>query len=640
MSQKYTGLAQQIVELVGGKENISNVYHCATRLRFTLKDENKADKNALESLDGVAKVMFSNGMYQVVIGTEVASVYEEVEKIVGPMKDEGGKEETKKGNVVGRVVDFISGTFMPVIPAISGSGMIKAVLALLMVFHVITSDSQTYYILNFFADAVFYFLPILLAFSAARKLKSDPILAAVIAAIMLHPDWNALVEAGDPVYLFDVIPMQLVNYSASVIPIILIIFIQSYVEKWLNKVIPGSVRLIFVPLLDFLIMGTLALSVLGPIGSVLGGWLAALFTFLSTNAAWIPAVLIGGLLPIMVMFGVHTAVGPLGSMQLAQLGYDSIFGPGCVCSNIAQATSGLAVAIRTKDPKAKTLAASGSITAFMGITEPILYGTNLPKKYPLVAAMIGGACGGLYAGLTRTHRFATGSSGLPAVLLYIGDNTLQYLINICIALAITFVVTFILTWILAGRYEGGKITEENTTEEKTTEESIEGTPLAESARATAAETAGTQEITSPLKGRVKALSDGKDEAFASGAMGQGVVIEPEDGLVTAPFDGTVGALFPTNHAIGLRSDSGLELMIHIGLDTVELNGEGFEAYVRQGDRVRKGDRLVKADLEKIRSAGYAVETPVLVSNSNDYKSVEGIVGEADQNTVILKVEEK
>ncbi|MGI6053010.1 MAG: beta-glucoside-specific PTS transporter subunit IIABC [Bilifractor sp.] len=635
MSKKYTELAQQIVRLVGGKENVSNVYHCATRLRFTLKDEGKADKTALESLDGVAKVMFSNGMYQVVIGTEVASVYEEVEKIVGPMKeDDGGKEEKKKGNVVGRIIDFISGTFMPVIPAISGSGMIKAVLALLMVFHIITSDSQTYYVLNFFADAVFYFLPIFLAFSAARKLKSDPILAAVIAAIMLHPSWNALVEAGDPVYLFDVIPLQLVTYSASVIPIILITFIQSYVEKWLNKVIPGSVRLIFVPLLDFLIMGTLALSVLGPIGSVLGGWLATLFTFLSTNAAWVPAVLIGGLLPIMVMFGIHTAVGPLGSMQLAQLGYDSIFGPGCVCSNIAQATSGLVVAIRTKDPKEKTLAASGSITAYMGITEPILYGTNLPKKYPLVSAMIGGACGGLYAGLTRTHRFATGSSGLPAILLYIGDNTLQYLINICIALAITFVVTFILTWILAGRYEGRKGTEEEV------HESIEGKNPTESTNDAAAELSGVQEITSPVKGTVKALSEGKDEAFSSGAMGQGVVIEPADGLVTAPFNGTVAVLFPTKHAIALESDSGLELLIHIGLDTVEMNGDGFKAFVNQGDHVKKGDRLVEADLEKIRAAGHSDEIPVLVTNSDDYKSVESVVGEADQNTVILKVEGK
>jgi PTS system beta-glucosides-specific IIC component len=505
--------------------------------------------------------------------------------------------------------------------------MIKAVLALLTVFHVITTDSQSYYILNFFADAVFYFLPIFLAFSAARKLKCDPILAAVIAAIMLHPNWNALVEAGDPVHLFEVIPLQLVNYSASVIPIILITFVQSYVEKWLNKVIPGSVRLIFVPLLDFMIMGTLALAVLGPIGSVIGGWLAALFTFLSTNAAWVPAVLIGGLLPIMVMFGIHTAVGPLGSMQLAQLGYDSIFGPGCVCSNIAQATSGLVVAIRTKDPKEKTLAASGSITAYMGITEPILYGTNLPKKYPLVAAMIGGACGGLYAGLTRTHRFATGSSGLPAVLLYIGDNTMQYLINICIALAITFAVTFVLTWILAGRYEGRTGTEDNTNETAGGEK-----------KEAAGETAGTVEIVSPVRGNVKALSEGKDEAFASGAMGQGVVIEPEDGLVTAPFDGTVTVLFPTKHAVGLSSDSGLELLIHIGLDTVEMNGEGFEAYVKQGDHVKKGEGLVKADLEKIRAAGHPDEIPVIVTNSADYKSVEGVIGKADQNTVILKVE--
>ena len=431
MSKEYESLAKSIVEFVGGKENVSDVYHCQTRLRFKLADEGKADPKKLEDLDGVTKVLINAGVFQVVIGTHVADVFEEIEKFVDIKKASGGEEpEEEKKNFLEALIDFIAGSFQPIIPALSGAGMVKAVLALLMVFGVITAESQTYYLLNMFADGVFYFLPILLAVTEAQKLKCNPVLAAGVAAMLLHPNWSALVEAGDPVRFFGVIPFTLATYTSSVIPIVLIVFVQSYVEKWLNKHVPKSVNLDFVPMLTYLIMGTLAFSVLGPIGAIVGDYLADFFNFLSTNASWAPALIIGGFLPIMVMFGIHNGVAPLGVLQMSNLGYDSIFGPGCVCSNMAQATAALVVALRTKDKKTKQTAASGSITAYMGITEPALYGINLPKKYPLISAMIGGGLGGLYAGITHTHRFATGSSGLPAVLLYIGDNTMSFFINI------------------------------------------------------------------------------------------------------------------------------------------------------------------------------------------------------------------
>ena len=275
-------------------------------------------------------------------------MFEEVEKLVDLDPTKVQESVNKKG-IINTVVDFVAGAFQPVIPALSGAGMVKAVLALLVVFNVITDDSQTYYLLNMFADGVFYFLPMLLAFTEAQKLKCNPILAVGVAAMMLHPNWSALVEAGDPVHFFGVIPFTLATYTSSVIPIVLIVLVQSYVEKFLNRIIPKSVELVFVPMLTFLIMGTLAFSILGPIGTIIGGYLATFFTFLSTNASWAPALLIGGFLPIMVMFGLHNGVAPLGVMQMGQLGYDSIFGPGCVCSNIAQATASAVVAIRTKD---------------------------------------------------------------------------------------------------------------------------------------------------------------------------------------------------------------------------------------------------------------------------------------------------
>ena len=608
MSRKYEKLAAEIVKNVGGKENVNDVYHCQTRLRFKLADEGKADDRRLEETDGVAKVIRNAGVYQVVIGTHVADVFEEIEKLVDVRKDKEDAEAAgEKQNAFTKIIDFVAGVFQPVIPALSGAGMVKALLALLVVMKVISSSSQTYYLLNLFADGVFYFLPMILAFTCAQKLKCNPILAAGVAAMMLHPNWTALVAAKEAVNFFNVIPFTLANYGSSVIPIILIIFVQSFVEKRLKKWIPKAVELVFVPMLTFLIMGTLAFSVLGPIGAVLGNYLGQLFTFLSESAAWAPAVLVGSTLPVMVMFGLHNGVAPLGVMQMANLGYDSIFGPGCVCSNMAQATATTVVALRTKNKKSKQIAVSGAITAYMGITEPALYGVSLPKKYPLAAAMIGGGLGGLYAGLTHTHRFATGSSGLPAVLLYLGDDTTKFFVNIIIAILISIVSTAVITLLLSFKFEK---------EEESSDGGVSGKK-----EDTATDTQVFQ-FGSPVKGWVMPLSEAEDEAFASGALGQGVVIEPEEGVVRAPFDAKVAALFLTKHAIGLVSDSGAEVMIHIGIDTVQLEGRYFEAFTAQESHVKAGDVLIKFDLDAIKAAGYKTQTLVIVTNSFNYKKIE------------------
>lgn len=608
MSRKYEKLAAEIVKNVGGKENVNDVYHCQTRLRFKLADEGKADDRRLEETDGVAKVIRNAGVYQVVIGTHVADVFEEIEKLVDVRKDKEDAEAAgEKQNAFTKIIDFVAGVFQPVIPALSGAGMVKALLALLVVMKVISSSSQTYYLLNLFADGVFYFLPMILAFTCAQKLKCNPILAAGVAAMMLHPNWTALVAAKEAVNFFNVIPFTLANYGSSVIPIILIIFVQSFVEKRLKKWIPKAVELVFVPMLTFLIMGTLAFSVLGPIGAVLGNYLGQFFTFLSESAAWAPAVLVGSTLPVMVMFGLHNGVAPLGVMQMANLGYDSIFGPGCVCSNMAQATATTVVALRTKNKKTKQIAVSGAITAYMGITEPALYGVSLPKKYPLAAAMIGGGLGGLYAGLTHTHRFATGSSGLPAVLLYLGDDTTKFFVNIIIAILISVVSTAVITLLLSFKFEK---------EEESSDGGVSGKK-----EDTATDTQVFQ-FGSPVKGWVMPLSEAEDEAFASGALGQGVVIEPEEGVVRAPFDAKVAALFPTKHAIGLVSDSGAEVMIHIGIDTVQLEGRYFEAFTAQESHVKAGDVLIKFDLDAIKAAGYKTQTMVIVTNSFNYKKIE------------------
>ncbi|MGT2950335.1 PTS beta-glucoside transporter subunit EIIBCA [Streptococcus cuniculi] len=599
MSKKYQDLAKNIVDLLGGKENVVDVYHCQTRLRFKLEDSSKVQKVELENLDGVSMYIVNAGVHQVVIGTHVKDVYEEISPLIQAKTEMGASEENTP--IIQRIIDFIAGAFQPVIPALSGAGMVKAVLALLMVFKIIENTSQTYVMLNTFADGVFYFLPLILAFTTAQKLKANPILATGVVAMMLHPNWINFVATGEPVRFFGIVPFTLATYTSSVIPAIIVVFVQSYIEKFFNRMIPKSVELVFVPMLTFLVMGTLAFSVLGPIGALLGQGLAVVFTYLAENISWLPAVLIGSLLPVMVMFGIHNGIAPLGVMQMAQLGYDSIFGPGALCSNMAQATASAVVAYRTKDKKMKQLATSGAITGYMGITEPILYGVSLPKKYPLYASMIGGGLGGLYAGIMGVHRFATGSSGLPAVLLYIGDDTMEFFINIIIAMMITVISTAIITYFLSFRFEKDDVVSEVPEKAITVKDEI---------------------VLNPIEGTVIPLTNVDDAVFASEALGKGFAVEPIGELVTAPFSGKVVTVFPTKHAIGLVSDSGVELLIHIGLNTVELNGRFFETYVSEGDCIVSGQKLVSFELDKMKEAGFGTQIPIVVTNTNHYSEIE------------------
>ncbi|MGO4589716.1 beta-glucoside-specific PTS transporter subunit IIABC [Paenarthrobacter sp. 2TAF44] len=633
MSKQYAPLAADIVRLVGGKANITEAYHCQTRLRFALKDESAVALDELNATEGIVKTLSKGGVFQVVVGMHVKEVFNEVERELGDLsvnaKDDGGAAKVKRKNVGSAVIEFVSSVFQPLIPALSGAGMVKALLALLVVLNLVSRESQTYALVNLFADAVFYFLPVLLAFSAAQKLKISPILAAAVAAMMLHPNWVALVTKKDPVTFFDILPFPLVNYSGAVIPIILVVFAQYYVERGLTRVVPKSVNLVFVPMLTFLIMGTLALGVLGPIGSILSGYLGSFFTFLSTNAAWAPALLVGATLPVMVMFGLHNGIAPLGVVQLAQTGKESIFGPGALVSNIAMGAASLVVAFRTKDKKTRQIATAGGITGLMGITEPILYGIALPKRYPLIAAMIGGGAGGLYAGLTQTHRFATGSSGLPAVLLYIGDNTLVNMINIIIALVISAVVSAVLTFILSFKFEKPAVETASAADDDAAP-SVRR-PAAKETAAVAGGTATlvrteTIELAAPCAGTVVPLAEVSDPVFASGAMGPGVAVEPSESVIVSPVSGTVAVAMKTGHAFGIKTDDGIEVLVHVGIDTVTMKGEGFHGALERGTRVEAGQPLVTADLEAIRAAGHPATVLVVVTNGPKDAPVEQLEG--------------
>lgn len=604
MSKKYNTLAQEIIKLVGGNENVNSLHHCQTRLRFKLVDDKKADKEAIENLDGVSKVLLNGGMFQVVIGMHVAEVYEEVIKYL----DDAGKEEVEKGKKKQKpldiVADFISSIFSPIVPALAGAGMIKALLALLIAFNLVDKSSQTYVIINMIGDATFAFMPILLAYTTAQKLKCNPVLAAVVAGVMCHATWSGLVDAKEAVNLFGIIPLYLVKYTGSCIPIVLVILVQAPVEKFLNRIIPNSIRLVFAPMILFLVMSVLSLSIIGPLGDYVGAIFTMIFTWLSENVGWLEAMLLAGVYPVLVIFGLHHGIAPLGTMQMAQMGYDAIFGPAVVCANVAQGTASLITGILSKDNKTRQIGTSVGVTGLMGVTEPALYGINVPKKYPLIAGLIGSACGGLYAGLMHTHRFATGSSGLPAVVMYIGGDSMDNFYNILIALTITIVVSAIFTVIFVKKFEKNDKSQISKNETQSRDIAI------------------SKKVITPIAGKIVPLKEVKDDAFSSEALGKGVAIEPENGTVVAPFDGTIISIFPTKHAIAILSDEGIELLIHIGLNTVELNGKYFETYVNQGDKVKAGQKLVAFDLEKIKAENYCTEVPVVITNSNDYSRID------------------
>lgn len=593
----YEKLAKQILDLVGGEKNIDGVTHCMTRLRFTLRDPKKVDKEAIKQLQGVLGIVEKGGQTQVIIGNDVAYVYKSLLKL-GNFQTTNDDAVKEKKSIPGAVIDTIIGIFSPVVPALIGAGMVKAVLAILVAFG-LSKDSQNYYIINFISDGVFYFMPMLLAFSAAQKFKCNPYLAVGVAAVLVHPNLSALVSAGDPVSFF-AIPMKLVNYANSTIPIILIIWFMSYIEKLADTYSPKVIKVILKPLLVILITAPVALLILGPIGSILSDGFATFVSFLQTHTPFLIPTLMGAFMPLMVSIGMHVSLTPLASISLAASGTEIITGPGMLASNIAQAGACFAVALRTKSKDMRQLATSSGITSLCGVTEPALYGVTLKLKRPFVAVIVAGGIAGFFAGVSGLVRYSFGTPGLPTLPVFIGEDP-SNIIKALITVAIAFIAAFIIT-LLLGFERGEELSETKQVESsKTMNKNIC--------------------ITSPLKGKVTYLSDVQDEMFASEVMGKGIAIEPSEGRVYAPCDGEILTMFKTKHAIGMKSTQGVEILIHVGIDTVKLNGEHFSAYVKDHDQVKKGDLLLEFDIAAIQKAGYPTITPVIITNTMDFTDV-------------------
>jgi PTS system beta-glucosides-specific IIC component len=614
---KYRELAEKIVENVGGKDNINSLTHCITRLRFKLRDESKANDDVLKNMDGVVTIMHSAGQYQVVIGNHVGQVYEDVVDMTG-LGGESSAPVEASGSLFDRLIDVISGIFQPFLGALSAGGMIKGLNALLVAASVLTPESGTYIVLNAIGDAIFMFLPIAVAVAAAKKFGVNQYVGLVIGGALCYPaiQLSTLTGGGDvqplytlfsgsmfesPVYMtFMGLPFVANDYTSSVIPSILIVWMASKLQRPLRKVIPEVIQNFFVPFFLLLIALPIGFLVIGPVITILTNMLATGFDSLLAFSPILFGLIVGFFWQVLVMFGLHWSLIPIAILQLGTMGYSTAL-TGMFGASFAQTAAVAAMYFRLKNPKEKALVVPAVISGIWGVTEPAIYGLSLPKKKPFIYSMIGGAVSGAFMTAMNVRSYVMGGLGVFGIPSYINQQTgdtsgaIYSVISIVIAAVIGFALTLFF-W-------------------------KDDTVVAEVEEGQKAMEVRKEIVTAPVTGTMMPLSTAKDQAFAQGVLGKGVVIHPTVGEVVAPFDGTVMTMFPTKHAIGLVSDNGLELLIHIGLDTVQLDGQFFESFVEQGAKVKRGDKLVTFDIKAIEEAGYSVETPVIVTNSADYLDI-------------------
>ncbi|WJM08652.1 beta-glucoside-specific PTS transporter subunit IIABC [Paenibacillus sp. PK1-4R] len=615
-------LAKNVLDLVGGEQNISGLTHCATRLRFVLKDDNKADLKALDQLEGVLKAQNSGGQVQVVIGAKVDAVYSEVKNLtsdkIGELTESTDSGPKKRRNPINVVLETIAGIFTPVLPALVGCGMIKCLATVITAMGYL-EGSGFLTIINMIGDCIFYFMPFFLAVSAANRFKTNPYLAVALAAGLMHPTiLNAaaqIAETGVNSIDFLGMPILLMKYSSSVIPIILAVWIMSYVYPIVNRVIPKFLQVLLTPMIVLFIMIPVELIVLGPVGSYIGDWLTNGINSLFSTAGVLAGAILGFFKPIMVMFGMHYAIMPIQVQQVATLGATVLL-PTALAANLAQAGAAFGVFVLTKSKTMKSAAASSGFTALFGITEPAIYGVTLKYKRPFFAGCLaGGLVGGFYS-LVHTTANAISLPGVLAIGTYTSDRYMYVVIGCIAAVVLGFVFT-----LLAGIKEdtdGNKSKQQATNKVNSNQAAVatDTTPASVSSQ-----TSSDMLIVSPMTGEIKPISEVEDQAFAQELMGKGIAIVPTDGKVYAPFDGVVEALYRTKHAIGLKAANGVEILIHIGVDTVSLKGKYFNAHIEQGQTIQAGDLLVEFDPEGITSAGYNTITSIVVTNMQQYGDV-------------------
>ena len=612
----YSKTAAAVLKGVGGEENVSSLVHCATRLRFVIRDDAKIDKAAVKAAPGVIATAEAGGQYQVVIGNEVPEVFAEIGKISklgGDSTDSRTASAGPKGNLLNRFIAMIAAIFTPLLWALAGTGLLKAFLAAAVTFGWIDATTTTYTILNAPADAFINFLPLALAITAAKYFNAAQFTSLAIAGALVYPSVVAL--NGVPDITFFGLPVTMVSYVSSVIPIIVVVWLQSHAERFLYAKLPAPIRRFVTPMLLVLVLVPMVFLVIGPLSDLISGGLAAGIGWVFTAVPWLGGAIMGGLWQVFVIFGLHWGLVPLMTAELQSTGLIFLVAP-LFAAVLAQAAAAAGVWVRTKDKNLKSLAAPAALSGFLaGVTEPAIYGVNLPLKKPFVYGIIGGVLGG---GLISAGGIASNAFVLPSILsipALLGQGNLVLLF---LGLAVAIIVPFLLTLIVGFTDPVSQVTVVN-----------EGTDL---------------QVFSPLDGTAVALSEVPDAVFAGGTLGKGVAIIPRVGALYAPFDAVVVAVFPTGHAIGLKHADGAEALIHIGIDTVKLAGQHFSVKVDKGQRVSAGDLLVEFDIAAITAAGYDVTTPVIITNPKKYPDIAatatGPVAHGDALFLAIAQEEK
>jgi PTS system beta-glucosides-specific IIC component len=588
MDQK--DISNLIIKHVGGTENIKDLYHCMTRLRFKLNDKSKLDVEELKKVPGVINTVQAGDEFQLIIGAEVDKYYNDL------LKHGAGKNVERK-SISGKfdfksapkaALNMIVGIMAPIIPIIIAGGMVKVILSVCVLLGM-ANNTQNYKILHLISDAPFYFLPFYIANSAAKKFETNQFMAMVIAGVMLHPNFLDLVASGNGIAFFD-LPVKSVKYGSTVIPIILVVWFMSYLEKFIEKIVPRVLKTMLRPMLLLIITAPLALIVIGPLGAYMGNCIYVVIQTLNENVPWLVPTVMGAFSPLLVMVGMHLSITPFSILSISQFGYETLMGPGMLGSNVAQGGAALAIALKEKKEK-RQVAISAGITALSGITEPALYGVTLKYKRALVCVMVSGGIAGLYAGITGVVRYAMASAGFLSLPVFIGANP-RNIINATITAVIALVLSFTLTYIF--------VKVENSSESVADKETDKA----------------NETFKSVACGKVIPLEEVKDEAFSSGALGYGAAIIPTKGTIYSPAEGKIASIYPTGHAVGIISNSGREILIHIGIDTVKLGGKGFSTYVKEGTIIHPGDRLVDVDLDFVKESGYDTSVIVVVPNSS------------------------
>lgn len=636
----YNKLGEEILNNVGGPSNINSITHCVTRVRFVLKDESKANDDVIKNLTGVLQLVKQGGQYQVVIGPSVEKVYDAIIK-AGKLPDSvigggGSSSETKSSDDnkgwFSKALGLISSIFAPILGLLCGAGMIKALLSVLTVTHVVNATSGVYMLLNALGDSVFYFFPVIIGWSAAKKFKMPVTYGMILGAILIYPTIVAAAGAKNLHTIFagtifalkyqDTffgVPIALQSYASSVVPIIVIVWLSSYVYRWFKKVIPDVLKMVFVPFLTILVCGILGIMIVGPIAMILQNMLSGFVLWLVGISKGVTGFVLGAFWSILVMFGLHWAIIPFFAIDVAKYGYD-VINPLIFSGAMAVLGSAIGVAIRTRDKDTRAMSISAAISSFFGVSEPALYGVLVPRKWILITSFTGAGIGGAIAGFSGSKLYSFGANGILGLPCFINPKGIDFgFIGLCLSGVAAFLFALISALIIGDKKgDVGAITKKaNEKQEKEVS------------------------LVSPVDGKAIDLTSVNDKVFSTLAMGDGIAIQPKDGKIYSPVDGIVRVAAETKHAVGIAAKDGEEVLIHAGIDTVNLKGKYFTSHVEQGMKVKKGDLLIEFDLDKIKAAGYDPTVMMIITKNDNLKSVSAQkLGPVDTKTPILEVDLK